>query len=181
VERPIEASEHSVEGGARTPDTARRPDEAVTRSTFLSAPFGKPWEHWIVLGVALGGVAALVVLGVFVDPDPRGFGTHERLGLPACKPMEWWGVPCPGCGVTTSLALVAHGHPWSSIVNQPFGFAFAFVLVAFAAWALVQAFRGRDLSKAVNELRVGRLVMWLALLMAASWIYKLVLVRHWLG
>lgn len=157
------------------------PVEPAARPTFLSAPFGKSWEHWIVLGVALGGLGALVVLGVFVDPDPRGFGTHEKLGLPACKPMVWWNIPCPGCGVTTSLALVAHGHPWASFVNQPFGFAFALVLVAFATWAVVQAVKGRDLSRAVHELRVGKLALWLALLMAASWVYKLVLVRHWIG
>jgi len=143
--------------------------------------FGKPWEHWIVLAAAFGGIAVLVVLGLVVDPDPRGFGTHEKLGLPACRPMEWWGVPCPGCGVTTSMALIAHGRPWDSFANQPFGFAFALVCVAFAAWAFVQALRGRDLSKAVVDLRVGRLVLALVVLMAAAWIYKIAVVRHWFG
>lgn len=167
--------------GRTTIETVDTHVEPATKPSFRARPFGKPWEHWIVLGVALGGLALLVVLGLLVDPDPRGFGTHEKLGLPACKPMVWWNVPCPGCGVTTSLALLAHGHPWASLVNQPFGFAFALVLVAFAAWAIVQAVKGRDVSKAVHDLRVGKLVLGLALLMAVSWIYKLVLVRHWLG
>lgn len=148
---------------------------------FLVAPFGKPWEHWIVLGFALASVALFLVLGVVVDPDPRGFGTHERLGLPTCKPMDWWNVPCPGCGVTTSVALAAHGHPWDSIVNQPFGFLVALALPIFALWAFVSAVRGRDLAVELSRWRIGVLGVVLVLVMIASWAYKLALVRDWIG
>lgn len=160
-------------------------DERATATTparkFLVAPFGKPWEHWIVIGFAVASCAALVALGLFVHPDPRGFGTHEQLGLPSCKPMLWWNVPCPGCGVTTSVALAAHGHPWDAIVNQPFGFVVALALPAFVLWAFVNALRGRDLAAELGRLRLGILGGVLVGTMAASWVYKLVLVRHWLG
>jgi hypothetical protein len=148
---------------------------------FLAAPFGRTWEHWILLGGGLGGLAVLAILGLFVDPDPRGFGTHERLGLPACKPMLWWNVPCPGCGVTTSVALAAHGRFWASIRNQPFGFIVALALPAFAAWCLWHALRGRDLNNAVHDVRIGRWGLVLGGVMIVAWIYKLAVVRHWIG
>lgn len=148
---------------------------------FLVAPFGRPWEHWLVLAFALCAVGLLVVLGVVVDPDERGFGTHERLGLPSCKPMDWWNIPCPGCGVTTSIALFAHGHFLDALRNQPFGFATALLLPAFAGWAIVGSVRGRNLAAELSRWRVGWWGIALAALMLLSWIYKLALVRHWIG
>jgi hypothetical protein len=155
--------------------------DARDEKRFIVAPFGRAWEHWLLLGAGLGGVAVLVVLGWLVDPDPRGFGTHERLGLPSCKPMDWWNIPCPGCGVTTSVALAAHGRFWDSIVNQPFGFLVALAVPAFAAWCVWHAARGRDLNNVVHEVRVGRWGVVLLGLMTAAWIYKLALVRNWIG
>lgn len=146
---------------------------------FVVSPFGKPWEHWLVLGFALGAVGLLVVLGVLVDPDPRGFGTHERLGLPTCKPMEWWSVPCPGCGVTTSVTLAAHGHFLAALVNQPFGLVTALALPVFSGWAVVGAVRGRNLARELSRWRIGWWAAALGGLMVVSWIYKLAIVRGW--
>lgn len=156
-----------------------RAPEHDTRVKFLVAPFGKAWEHWIVLGFAVASVAVLIALGVFVRPDPRGFGTHEQLGMPACKPMTWWNIPCPGCGVTTSVALAVHGHPWVSIVNQPFGFVVALMLPTFALWAFFNAIRGRDLAAELGRFRLGWPGIVLVVVMVLSWAYKFALVRHW--
>ena len=138
-------------------------------------------EHWLLLGVALGGIAALLVLGLFVDPDPRGFGTHEKLGLPACKMMEWWHVPCPGCGVTTSVSLAAHGRFWASIVNQPFGFVCALGVPLYAVFCGVIHLRGRDLNDELHRLKLGKLGLAIACVLVLSWIYKIAAVQHWLG
>jgi hypothetical protein len=158
-----------------------RASVAVEPTPFLVAPFGRSWEHWILLGIALAGLVAVAILGILVHPDPRGFGTHEQLGLPPCKPMVWWNVPCPGCGVTTSVSLAAHGHFWASIRNQPFGFVVAMLLPAFAAWCGWHTLRGRDLNNAVHGVRVGKWALVLAGVMIAAWIYKLALTRHWIG
>lgn len=172
--------------GEQGEDTAARHDPAswaeldAARPPFFAAPFGRSWEHWILLGAALGGLLVLAVLGLFVDPDPRGFGTHEKLGLPPCKPMEWWNVPCPGCGVTTSVSLAAHGRFWASMRNQPFGFFVALALPAFAIWCAWHALRGRDLNNAVHGVRVGRWGIALGCFMLAAWAYKLAMVRSWL-
>ncbi len=59
--------------------------------------------------------ASLAVIGGFVmayrlEPDPRGFGTHQRLGLPPCTIRAVFGIPCPSCGMTTSFANITKGR-----------------------------------------------------------------------
>jgi hypothetical protein len=140
---------------------------------------GRSLEHWVLLAGALAGFLILVLLGLFVTPDPRGYGTHTHLGLPQCMTIEWWGIPCPGCGVTTSMCLAAHGRLLEALHNQPLGLACALGLVFAPFWALVQHRAGRDL-----YVEAGRLMLrpWLiggGVLVAGSWIWKLGLVRHW--
>jgi hypothetical protein len=141
----------------------------------------RPAEHWLVLAAAVGVLVLLVAFAVWIKPDPRGFGTHERLGLPACGMLAWTGFPCPGCGVTTSVALAARGHFWASIKNQPFGFLVGIALPLVALWAIVGHFRGRNLYRDVSALRPGRWWIGVALFVAASWLYKIAMVRGWIA
>jgi len=124
---------------------------------------------------------AFVVLGVFVPPDPRGYGTHEMLGMRPCMPMELWNVPCPGCGVTTSVTHAATGDLLGSLRVQPFGFLLVVGLVAFVLWAWIGHFRGRDLWDRLQEFRWSRWASILGALMALAWIYKTAVVRGWIG
>ena len=75
-------------------------------------------EHlWLVVLVW----AIPLVLGTMalvLEPDARGHGTHEQLGLPACHARDWLGVPCPGCGVTTAVVYLGQGHPLCRPVPQ---------------------------------------------------------------
>jgi hypothetical protein len=61
---------------------------------------------------AVAGLGCWAVLGIaaWLRPDPRGFGSHQQLGLPPCSFEAVTHVPCPGCGLTTSFANMAHGH-----------------------------------------------------------------------
>ncbi|MBK7642437.1 MAG: DUF2752 domain-containing protein [Planctomycetes bacterium] len=136
-------------------------------------------EHWILLAGSIAGFCILLCFGLFVTPDPRGYGTHTHLGLPDCMTIEWWGVPCPGCGVTTSVCLAAHGQLLASLHNQPLGLACALLLAVAPLWAVRQHFAGRDLYA-----EVGRIVFkpWLvvgALFVLGAWAWKIGLVRHW--
>ncbi len=144
------------------------PDEALA-----ARPKRAP-EHWILFAMACAVVIGFVVLGVFVGADDRGYGTHERLGLPPCGLMALAGIPCPGCGVTTSVALAAKGRFIDSFVNQPFGLLFAFGSVGFAFWSFWLHFRGRDLYAAAREFRLGRWGLLLGAAMCVSWIYKII-------
>jgi len=120
----------------------------------------------------------LAVFAWFVRPDPRGFGTHEALGFPPCMPMKLWDLPCPGCGVTTSVALATHGELLASFVNQPFGFAVALLMAIAAVWAPLAHLRGRDLWGDVCRLAWGRVGAAGAALVIGAWVWKIWLVRH---
>jgi len=85
-----------------------------------------------------------LALGLWLEPDPRGLGTHEQLGLPACGVREWSGFPCPTCGTTTAAALLLHGQPVVSWNTQPFGFLFVLGTLAFCLQVLRTHRRGDD-------------------------------------
>ena len=146
-----------------------------------SAPVKRSQEHWILLISAVAALLLLVVLALWIHPDPRGFGTHEQLGLPACRMMEWTGIPCPGCGVTTSVALFAHAQFLASFHNQPFGFLIALAIPLYAAWALASHFRGRDLGGDMQILRIRAFVIAVIAAIALGWLYKIAMVKGWIG
>ncbi|WP_428389839.1 DUF2752 domain-containing protein [Mucisphaera sp.] len=63
-----------------------------------------------------------------MEPDARGIGTHEQLGVEACGWASRLDFPCPTCGVTTAASLAANGQLFSSLMTQPFGFLLALAL-----------------------------------------------------
>ena len=138
-------------------------------------------EHWVLLAGAFAGCAILVLFGLFVTPDPRGYGTHTHLGLPDCKLIEWWGVPCPGCGVTTSVCLAAHGQLLAALHTQPLGLACALLLAFAPLWAVWQHFAGRDLYAEAGRIVSRPWLVGAAVLVLGSWAWKLGLVRQWWG
>ena len=62
---------------------------------------------WTLAGA---GAWLVLLIAAWLEPDPRGFGSHQQLGLPPCMFEAFAHFPCPGCGLTTSFANMAHGH-----------------------------------------------------------------------
>jgi len=58
----------------------------------------------------------LLLVAVWLQPDPRGFGTHRQLGLPPCTFKLFLNIPCPSCGGTTAFALFVRGR-WVEAVQ----------------------------------------------------------------
>lgn len=134
----------------------------------------------MLLGLAWIGVLIPLALGLLLQPDARGHGTHEQLGLLPCYPMARYDIPCPGCGVTTSVVSLVRGDLLGSLRTQPLGTALVLAALLYLPWAMRAHLRGRDLWHEVHRLGVPRLgVMGLGLLLA-SWFYKLARVRGWL-
>lgn len=119
-------------------------------------------------------VAVLTVLGIAraLDPDPRGIGTHEQLGLPPCGFVQVFeGVPCPSCGYTTTFALAADFEVGAAIANQPFGFlVFLLSLAAIPAAAL--GVSGVSLFACTERWPMVRLFAGLVGLWLLAWGYK---------
>ena len=83
--------------------------------------------RWLLVGWSLfliGGFA----LAFALKPDPRGYGTHQSLGLPPCTFRMLFGIPCPSCGMTTSFSHLMHGN-----ISQAFERASGVVLAAVCA------------------------------------------------
>ncbi|MFN0011658.1 MAG: DUF2752 domain-containing protein [Phycisphaerales bacterium] len=83
-------------------------------------------------------MVALACLGVlltaaWLQPDPRGFGTHTQLPMPPCQFLAATGKPCMTCGMTTAFANAAHGNYVRAWRAQPFGLALC-VAGAVAFW-----------------------------------------------
>lgn len=65
--------------------------------------------------ILYGGLAAAVTAATLLAPD-----SIERLP-PACTFRQVTGLPCPGCGLTRSWALTAHGRLGEALRRHPFG------------------------------------------------------------
>lgn len=119
------------------------------------------------------GSALCIFLAMSIEPDPRGFGTHEQLGLAPCGMLETVGVPCPSCGMTTSWSLAAHGRVWDAVRNQPCGAALFFVAIGLLPLSLY-VLSGRF--SAFNWLLEHRALAWAVgflVFFVLSWIYKI--------
>ena len=120
---------------------------------------------------------AIVTIAIFLSPDPRGHGTHEQLGLPACGFLARTGWPCPSCGMTTSVCNMAHGHLATAFQAQPFGVIFFAAMLLFGATGLAELISGRDF---IQRLRPAVWWIWLFVgTLLAGWGYELA--RHMAG
>jgi hypothetical protein len=133
---------------------------------------------WCAFTLAL--CAGMLGVGLFLNPEPQGHGTHQQLGLQPCGWYQVWGFPCLTCGCTTAVSHFSHGHWVASFLTQPFGFVVALValiLVPLTGWGL-----------ATGKWK-GPSMFWLnwywtywvfgsVALLVVSWIYKIIIARQ---
>lgn len=101
---------------------------------------------WTVrLATAAAGIVVLAVFGLagWLEPDPRGFGTHQQLGLPGCSFRMLTGISCPHCGMTTSFAWLVRGDLPASIRANPGGILLAGGMSAVLVWCFLVSYLGR--------------------------------------
>lgn len=148
------------------------PAEPLMHQAPTATPLGR--AVWTLLG-ALSG--AVVYTAHSLHPDPRGFGTHQQLGLPPCEFGRITGIACPGCGLTTAFAHTAHGQFFSAFkahLMGPLLFAAVLAVALYAPYAFVKK---RPLAVLVEGSPVA---VWLgvtSLLGLVTWVLRLV---HWL-
>lgn len=99
----------------------------------------------VLVGIVLGGLA-LLITAHRLDPDPRGFGTHEQLGQAPCGYLLRHGIPCPTCGMTTSFAHFANLDIAAAIRAQPLGALLFVVVVILTGGALAHLVTWRSFS-----------------------------------
>ncbi len=114
-------------------------------STSPSPPHGYPLRRvgrWLLVTLALLFLAGFG-LARSLEPDPRGFGTHQRLGLPPCTTRALWNLPCPGCGMTTCFAHFTRGQLLPAMRANLAGVLLAIVCATAIPWCLWSAWQGR--------------------------------------
>lgn len=119
-------------------------------------------------------VPFVMLLVVFaLEPDPRGYGTHEQLGLPACGARAWFGIPCPACGCTTAVTRLWGGDPLGALRAQPFGFFLGVGLPVLAGWVVWTHLVGRDAARVLGRAPADRLARLIAASIVLAWLWKL--------
>ena len=136
----------------------------------------RPTAKAVVANLVLTtGCLVVVITGVWLEPDPRGYGTHEKLGLPPCPVPKLIGYPCPTCGFTTALARTARLQLGDAFSANPFGAMVFVAACGFLLWRVVATATGQWL------LPLGFLKSpwcWgvLVAIYFASWMFKIVAV-----
>lgn len=85
----------------------------------------------------------LIATSIVLRPDPSGIGTHQQLGLPACTSVQFLGMRCPACGMTTSWAWMARGRvdrAMESNIGGSMLFVVTGVSIPWLGWVV---YRGR--------------------------------------
>jgi hypothetical protein len=117
--------------------------------------------------------AGAIVVAACLTPAPDGYGTHTRLHLPPCAFREVTGLPCPSCGLTTSMAYMARFQFGKAFFANPFGCA-GFPVVVFigilGAFSLVS---GASFSRNMERFFGLKVLYCLALLLILSWGFTL--------
>lgn len=85
--------------------------------------------------------AAILIAAHLLPPDPRGYGTHRHILPLPCIFRELTGLPCPGCGLTTSFALAARGLWAESFAAHYLGPAGYVATWLVLIWGLLGTFR----------------------------------------
>ena len=123
--------------------------------------------------VVAGSSTALLLIARLLRPSVDGIGTHRQLGLPPCAFLHFTCIPCPSCGLTTSVAHAARLHFYESVITQPFGLVVFISAVLGIPLSIYFIYRRVPWSN-LNRLRGRNLVIYLMIaLFILSWLYKI--------
>ncbi len=113
-------------------------------------------------------------LAVWLEPDPRGYGTHQRLGLPECSFRALFNIPCPSCGMTTSFAYFVRGQFMHAAEANVAGLALAMVCALQVPWCWWSAYRGCLWRVSNPEMTLLWLLLLLMGLGTGQWGFRLI-------
>jgi hypothetical protein len=121
-------------------------------------------------------IAALISLAVVVLF--AGLWLSQHVGFDfgllfgPCGMKQRTGLPCPTCGMTTSVLAFARGAIVTAFYTQPAGALLCSMLVAAALFAFLTAVSGIyfiSLDRLFAEITVKRVVVGLLVVLAAGW------------
>ena len=84
--------------------------------------------------VGIAGCTTVIIIAAWLDPDPRGYGTHQQLNLPPCGFLLEHHYPCISCGMTTAFSAMAHAQFGLALRANPFGCVLFLVTLFLPFW-----------------------------------------------
>ncbi len=126
----------------------------------------------LLWGCLAVGAIAMLVAAAWIDPDPRGYGTHTQLGLPPCGFLALTGSRCPGCGLTTAFAYGVRGQWWLAGTSNPLGLVLFLIVGATVPVGILGALRGWSFAAVVDRLALDRWALVVAGCAVALWVVR---------
>ena len=115
------------------------------RAADLAPPAAPPTGNIRLRGACvLVPCLAVLVMAACLRPSPAGHGTHTQLRMPPCSFLARTGLPCPTCGMTTSVTAMAHGRFRAAFRAHPFGVVLFCALVAAVGIGGMELVGGQD-------------------------------------
>jgi hypothetical protein len=118
------------------------------------------------------GLLAMLATAAWLDPDPRGIGTHQQLGLPPCTFQRMFGKPCPSCGMTTSWAHFVRGQFLQSFDANLGGTLLALLALIVGPWLLISAWRGRHATRVPEDQYIALAGLVVAAVTTLQWVMR---------
>lgn len=106
-------------------------------------PLSRAEQVTLALASLIG--LTLLLLAVWLQPNPNGYGTHQQLGLPPCTIQYWFDLPCPSCGGTTAFAHFVRGQWGSAMRANAASCLFAGLCAVGVPWSWASVWRRRYL------------------------------------
>lgn len=127
--------------------------------------------RWQAAGAGLG-LMLLMIVASQLTPDPRGYGTHQQLGLGECSFFRAWQIGCPSCGMTTAWSHLMRGEIGAAAGANVAGLVLGILALLAIPWLLASSLRGRWCYLRPS---LGLLLPLLAVVLAVAcfdWIYR---------
>ena len=124
--------------------------------------------------------AACIFLVVFVTFGMFALAAGGKIEIEKwitpCGFEQKYGLPCPTCGITTSILAFAQGKIFESFYIQPAGALLCCVLVVIAFFTFLISVFGvyfRFLRHFVAEVKIKYIILALIIIIAAGWMVTL--------
>lgn len=150
--------------GARASGRAVSPNRAGTGARLL---------HRLLWTLVTLAALATLVCARLLTPSPTGLGTHVALGLPPCGFVQWLGLPCPTCGLTTAFAHLARLEVLASLRAHPLGLPLFALTCALATCGAIWARRGDRPAEVLDRLQADRWPLALVVTLLVTWLSRL--------
>ena len=134
------------------------------------------WNDRLAVIGAGGLLIGLLAIAAWLSPSQSGLGTHRQLGLPPCTLLDWYGIRCPSCGMTTAWSHLMRGQIVPALRANAGGAMLAVAALVGGPWLLASGIRGRWLETWLAESWLIALAVLILATTLTQWILRL-----WLG